>query len=274
MSVKAEYITRYKGDGIWCGAFTHFPDFVVQGVSTRLGGYSEGDNLNLALHTGDNPEAVIANRRKFCHSLGLEDTMIVTPEQVHGDRIVCVTKTDCTRGAWEYSDSIPQCDGLITNQPDVALMLCYADCVPLLFVDPIHRAIGVSHAGWKGTAKKIGVKTLRAMHEQFGTQAEECLVGVGPSIGACCYEVDDYVLGEFRKEYANTNPFFHPTDIIGKYHLDLWLANRLALEEAGVLSDNIVSADVCTACNHRLLFSYRAEHGKTGRIAALLSIQE
>lgn len=273
MSVKAAYITQYKGDGIWCGAFTHFPDFIVQGISTRLGGYSEGDNLNLALHTGDAPDAVIANRRKFCRSLGLDFHRVVTPKQVHGDRIVYVTERDCGRGTLDYQDAIDDCDALITDRADVPLMLCFADCVPILIVDPVHHAIGVSHAGWKGTAKKIGAKTILAMQEKFDTQAKDCLVGIAPSIGSCCYEVDDYVLSEFRKEYRAVDSFFLPTQEIGKYHLDLWQANRLSLEEIGVTSTNIVTANICTACNARILFSYRAEQGKTGRIAAILSLQ-
>lgn len=273
MQMTAEYITQYKGNGIWCGAFTHFPDFIVQGVSTRMGGYSNGNDLNLALHTGDEAEKVIANRDKFCHALGIEPNCVVTPEQVHGDRIVYVTEDDRGRGMTDYQDAIANCDALITDRGNVALMLCYADCVPLLFVDPVHRAIGVSHAGWKGTAQKIGVKTVRAMQERFGTQVEDCLVGIAPSIGACCYEVDDYVLSEFQKEYDAVEPFFRPSETTGKYRLDLWLANRIALENIGIPRKNIASANICTACNSRILFSYRAEQGKTGRIAAILSIK-
>lgn len=274
MSVKDHYITRYAGDGIWCGAFTHFPDFVTQAVSTRLGGHSLNSDLNLALHTGDDPKVVIENRRDFCCVLGLSDKEIVTPQQVHGERIVYVTEEDCGRGAWDYEDAIPNCDALITDRPNVALMLCFADCVPVLFVDPVNRAIGISHAGWKGSAKKIGQKTLLRMQTEFGTDPRKCLVGIAPSIGPCCYEVDDYVADEFRKEYESLDAFFYATKTDGKYRLDLWQANRIQLEEIGVPSDNIISADICTACNARMLFSYRAEHGKTGRIAAVLSIKE
>ena len=274
MSINNRYITRYAGEGIWYGQFSHFPDFVTQAVSTRLGGHSINGDLNLALHTGDDPNHVICNRRDFCHALGLSDKEIVTPQQVHGERIVYVTEADCGRGAWDYADAIADCDALITDRPNVALFLCFADCVPVLFVDPVHRAIGISHAGWKGTAKKIGQKTLLQMQERFGTKPHDCLVGIAPSIGACCYEVDDYVVGEFRKEYASLKSFLTESEVEGKYHLDLWKANRLQLEEIGVSTVNIVSADVCTACNVRLLFSYRAEQGKTGRIAAVLAMKE
>ena len=271
MSIKSRYITRYAGDGIWCGEFTHFPDFVTHAVSTRLGGCSANGDLNLALHTGDDPNVVVNNRRKLCRVLGLSDETIVTPQQVHGDRFVYVTEADCGRGAWEYADAIADCDALITDRPNVTLLLCFADCVPVLFVDPINRAIGISHAGWKGTAKKIGQKTLLEMQARFGTNPKDCLVGIAPSIGACCFEVDDYVVNEFRKEYVSLNPFLAEAKVEGKYHLDLWKANRIQLEEIGVAADNIISADICTACNERMLFSYRAEQGKTGRIAAILS---
>lgn len=274
MPITADYIFQEKQDGIRCGIFTHFPDFVVQGVSTRLGGHSKGGDLNLALHTGDDPALVAVNRQKFCRALGLDASMIVTPEQVHADRIVYVTEADCGRGATDYQDAVANCDALMTDRVNVPLMLCYADCVPLLFVDPVHRAIAVSHAGWKGTAKKIGTKTILAMQKQFGTRAEDCLVGIAPSIGACCYEVDDYVLGEFRKEYDTTDSFFLPSANTGKYRLDLWKANRISLENIGVLPHNIVTASLCTSCNSQILFSYRKEHGKTGRIAALLAIKD
>lgn len=274
MSINNAYITRYAKNGIWYGQFTHFPDFVTQAVSTRLGGYSLNGDLNLALHTGDDGDSVIQNRRKFCHAGGLSDDLIVTPQQVHGERIVYVTEEDCGRGAWSYDDAIADCDALITDRPNVALFLCFADCVPILLVDPINRAIGLSHAGWKGTAKKIGQKTLLRMQACFGTKPQDCLIGIAPSIGACCYEVDDYVVSEFKKEYPSLDAFLTPSVQQGKYHLNLWQANRLQLEEIGVPSDNIVSADICTSCNTKILFSYRAEQGKTGRIAAILALKE
>lgn len=274
MSINDTYITRYAQNGIWYGQFTHFPDFVMQAVSTRFGGYSQNNDLNLALHTGDNTEHVIENRTKFCHAVGSSIEHIVTPQQVHGERIVYVTEEDRGRGAWNYADAISDCDALITDRPNVALFLCFADCVPVLFVDPVNHAIGLSHAGWKGTAKKIGQKTLLQMQERFGTKPKDCLVGIAPSIGACCYEVDDYVVNEFRKEYSSLDTILMPSTEEGKYHLDLWQANQLQLEEIGVPSDNIAIADICTACNAKILFSYRAEQGKTGRIAALLAIKE
>lgn len=274
MSVNDNYIVRYGKDGIWYGTFAHFPDFVTQAVSTRLGGYSQNGDLNLALHTGDDPDSVIKNRRKFCQVLGLSDEDIVTPQQVHSDRIVYVTEDDCGRGAWSYDNAIADCDALITDRPNVVLMLCFADCVPVMFVDPVNRAIGISHAGWKGTAKKIGQKTLLQMQARFGTKPQDCLVGIAPSIGACCYEVDNYVVGEFRKEYASLKSFLTESEVEGKYRLDLWKANRIQMEEIGVPAANIVSADVCTACNERFLFSYRAEQGKTGRIAAILAMKK
>lgn len=274
MSINDTYITRYAPNGIWYGQFTHFPDFVTQAVSTRFGGYSQNGDLNLALHTGDDPDHVIQNRKKFCHAIGLSDDRIVTPQQVHGERIVYVTEKDRGRGVWSYTDAISDCDALITDRPNVALFLCFADCVPILLVDPVNRVIGLSHAGWKGTAKKIGQKTLLQMQARFGTKPQNCLIGIAPSIGACCYEVDDHVVNEFRKEYVSLDTFLTPSAEQGKYHLNLWQANRLQLEEIGVPSANIVSADICTSCNAKILFSYRAEQGKTGRIAAVLAIKE
>ncbi len=274
MSINNTYTMHSAENGIRYGQFSHFPDFVTQAVSTRIGGYSLNGDLNLTLHTGDDTDHVIQNRRKFCHAVGLSDKQIVTPQQVHGEQIVYVTEEDCGRGAWSYDDAIPDCDALITDRPNVALFLCFADCVPILLVDPVNRAIGLSHAGWKGTAKKIGQKTLLQMQARFGTRPQDCLVGIAPSIGECCYEVDDHVVNEFCKEYSSLDTFLTPSIEQGKYHLNLWQANRLQLEEIGVPSDNIVSADICTSCNADILFSYRAEHGKTGRIAAVLALKE
>ncbi len=268
------YFIRRNEQNLWHGKFSSFPeDFIVHAISTRLGGFSQKpfDSLNLALHVGDNAENVLANRKKFMQSLGFKLEDIVTPNQIHGDKVFSIEEIHRGRGSLNYEDSIPETDALITNYPNLPLMLCFADCVPIMFVDTENRAVGIAHGGWKGTMKKIAAKTFLAMQENFGTQAEDCLVGIAPSIGGCCYEIGD----EVKKICAETFPN-NPELIIerdGKNFLDLWTANKIQLMEVGLHEENIDVAGECTCCNSNWYFSYRAAHGETGRIAAVIALK-
>ena len=268
------YFLRRNEQNLWHGKFSTFPEeLVTHAISTRLSGYSQKpfDSLNLALHVGDNAENVLANRKKFMQSLGFNLEDIVTPNQVHGDKIFKVEEKHRGRGSQNYSDSIPETDALITNVKNLPLMLCFADCVPIMFVDTENSAVGIAHGGWKGTMKKIAAKTFLAMKENFGTKAENCLAGIAPSIGACCYEIG----GEVQKICAETFPK-NPEFIIerdGKKFLDLWQANKVQLMEVGLPEKNIDVAGECTCCNSNWYFSYRAAHGETGRIAAVIGVR-
>ena len=264
------------GDGTALyGTFSVFPgELVVHALSTRFGGVSKPpyDSMNLALHVGDDEADVVENRRRFLDRLGLDFGKLTTPEQVHGDNIMRIGMNDAGRGRLSYADSIPATDALMTDVPGVPLMLCFADCTPVLLFDPVHRAAAIAHGGWKGTVRSIAAKTVCAMAEAFGTRPEDCLAGIGPAIGPCCYEVGDEVAGEFRKSF----PQFADEIVSeqnGSIHLDLWKANRLQLEEVGLLPEHIDTAGVCTACHPRTFFSYRAEGPATGRIAAVMAIK-
>ena len=268
------YFIRRTEENLWHGKFSTFPDdLVVHAISTRIGGYSQKpfDSLNLALHVGDNAKNVLANRKKFIRSLGYSLDDIVTPNQIHGDKVFCVEEIHRGRGSQNYSDSIPETDALITNVPNLPLMLCFADCVPIMFVDMNNSAVGIAHGGWKGTMKKIAAKTFLAMQENFGTKAKDCLIGIAPSIGACCYKIGDEVKSVCSDVFPN-----NPELIIernGKNYLDLWQANKIQLMEVGIPEDNIDVADECTCCNSNWYFSYRAAHGETGRIAAVIAVR-
>ena len=257
------------------GTFSIFPkELVVHGLSTRFGGVSKPpyDSMNLALHVGDEDADVAENRRQFLGLLGLDFERLTTPEQIHGDNIVRVGDAEAGRGRLSYADSIPATDALMTDVPGIPLMLCFADCTPILLFDSVHRTAAIAHGGWKGTVRSIAVKTVRAMAEAFGTRPKDCLAGIGPAIGPCCYEVGGEVAEKFRKAF----PRFADkliSDRDGKIHLDLWQANRLQLAEAGLLPENIETAGLCTACNARTFFSYRAEGPTTGRIAAVMAIR-
>ena len=273
------YFLKRTDNNLWHGKFSNFPeDLVTHAVSTRPGGVSKApyDGLNLALHVGDDPADVITNRKKFLRSLGFSVSDIVTPNQVHGDRIFRVDENYRGCGCTNYADSIPETDALITNVPELPLMLCFADCVPIFFVDVENCAIGLAHGGWKGTLKKIAAKTLLKMGDEFGTRPKDCLIGIAPSIGSCCYAVGGDVITKCKEAFpANSDELLIERD--GEIFLDLWRANVLQLLEAGVPEENIDVAGECTCCESGWYFSYRAAQKKgldrTGRIAALLALK-
>ena len=271
------YFLKKNEQNLWHGKFSTFPeDILTHAVSTKIGGVSQKNfsGLNLALHVGDNVEDVLTNRKKFMTSLGFNLEDIVTPNQVHGDKIFRVEEIHRGRGSKIYSDSISETDALITNIPELPLMLCFADCVPILFVDVENLAVGIAHAGWKGTMQKIAAKTFLKMREEFGTTAENCFVGIAPSIGPCCYEVGEEVRDICKKNFPdNFSELIEERD--KKFFLDLWRTNEIQLEEVGV--KNIDTARECTCCNSGWYFSYRAAKKnnlpETGRIAAVIALK-
>ncbi|HEX3032610.1 MAG TPA: peptidoglycan editing factor PgeF [Bacillota bacterium] len=246
---------------------------VKHGFSTRQGGVSPEPfySMNLAGHVGDSLENMRENRRLFSSVLGLSPEHWVTAQQVHGTAVRVVSACDAGRGALDYDGALADTDALITSEPEVPLATFYADCVPVFFLDPVTPAIGIAHAGWKGTVGKIPAITLREMAKQFGTKAEDCLVGIGPSIGPCCYEVDKFVADQVVQAFGQDDYLLRPIGP-GKWLLDLWQANRQELLRAGVQEQNITVAGLCTCCNPELLFSYRAESGVTGRMGGLIAL--
>jgi polyphenol oxidase len=249
-------------------------NLVTNAFTTRIGGVSNSpfNELNLGLHVEDEADKVIANRRIIAETLGFAFEDFICAQQVHGTEIKVVTKTFKGRGILEFSYAIPNTDAIITNEPGLALMTNYADCVPIFFLDPVQKAIGLAHAGWKGTAAEIGPKTLLALQESFGSKPTDCLVAIGPSIGACCYEVSDHLFEAFAKFSYQKDLFEDKGN--GKWMLNLWEANRRQLLSAGVKDSNLTIAEVCTSCNNQLLFSHRADGGKTGRLAAIIKLNK
>ena len=184
-------------------------------------------------------------------------------------------KTEADRGkGFDKEKDYTDTDGLITNVPGLMLVTIYADCVPLYFVDPVHKAIGLSHSGWKGTVHRMGKVTLERMAEEFGTRPEDVQAAIGPSICQDCYEVSEDVAEAFMNEFAD-----HQDDQLvyrkdnGKYQLNLWRANELVLLEAGIRPEYLTITNVCTCCNHELLFSHRASHGQRGNLGAFLGLK-
>ncbi len=247
----------------------------INAISTRFSGISNGsfESLNLALHVGDDQQNVIANRRIFCEALDLNFTRLTTAQQVHADYIAVVKEQDAGKGSQAYEDALPQTDALITNIPNLPLMLCYADCVPVLIADPVNRAVGVIHAGWKGTVSLIVQKTIAAMNKEYGTEAKHCLAGIGPAIGPCCYQVDSTVINSLAENFTSWSAVV-TSNGNGRWNLNLWQANILQLEQCGIPEFNIISSNICTSCNRSLFYSYRADDKITGRLGALIAITD
>lgn len=257
-----------NNNNIWYGTFPVLEQAgFVNACSCRLHGECDivEGTLNLALHVGDDVEKVLRNRKAFAEAVGVDVERFTTCQQVHGSKVTLVTEELVGSGAVNFADTIADTDALITNLSDVPLMLFYADCVPVLLADLESGAIGLAHAGWRGTVANIGVKTLAAMGEAFGTKPQNVLVGIGPSIGACCYEVDDFV-----RDQAQGYEEFFVSKGGGKYQLDLWGMNARQLVQVGVPAENIVVSGVCTNDDVELFCSYRAEQGKTGRMGVCL----
>lgn len=252
--------------------------FIQHGFSTRLGGVSSGHfaTMNLgsdAVQDGDVPENIRENFRRIAESIGIKTSSIVISKQVHKTNILLVDENDRGKGLLRERD-FDEIDGLITNTPKVTLVTKYADCVPLFFVDTAKKAIGLTHSGWRGTVMKIGKITVERMHEAFGSNPEDIIAVIGPSICKDCYEVGEEVANEFLNAFeGNTKNTIIIDKGNGKYLCDLWAANRAVLSEAGLKESNIHTSQVCTACNSDLLFSHRKTGGKRGSLAAFLAIK-
>lgn len=249
---------------------------VIHGISTRMGGVSTGDcaTMNLSFERDSSEEAVRTNYELLGAAMGFRTDSLVLSQQTHTTNVRVVTEKDRGKGFLKERD-YKEVDGLITNVPGITLATFYADCVPLLFVDPVHKAIGLSHSGWRGTVGKIGKITVEKMTEQYGTDPKEVLAAIGPSICQSCYEVSEDVIEEFKNSFEECfwQELFYAKGN-GKYQLNLWRANELIFEEAGILPEHFSTTNLCTCCNPGYLFSHRASGGKRGNLGAFLQIRE
>jgi len=235
------------------------------GFSTRWGGVSSlpYGTLNLGFHVGDVPEDVQSNRQLWYQEWDTLSHQVVLGEQIHGTKIQFVTEQDGGRGSDSLATAIPGTDGLLT-QSHLALMALFADCVPVFFYHRGLKAVGIAHAGWRGTAGRIVEKVLTEI-EALGGDPRETWVAIGPSIGPCCYEVDQKVIREFAQNFSQLS-FIQPKEK-GQGMLDLKKANAVVLQEAGIPREQIWVALECTACQTNSFFSHRREGPRTGRMA-------
>jgi YfiH family protein len=294
------------------GLYTPFPH-LVHGIFTREGGYSRPPyhSLNISLSSGgERYEDAVRNRFLALQCLDIAAYPCATMWMIHSARVLTLDGDDWpdwgkdwphgvysldelgypqgTRLQWTFKPRT-KADALITRKRGVALTMSTADCVPLLFYDPATEAIGVAHAGWRGTARGIAAATVAAMREQFGTRPADLLVGVGPSIGPCCYEVSEEVRQLFlsQREFEEMPTAEHLRALVAasaafetvelpdrqSLRLDLWETNRRQLLLAGLAPDHIELPEICTSCAKDRFFSHRAEQGRTGRFPAILALR-
>lgn len=246
---------------------------IVHGFSTRLGGVSKGiyQSMNLSFVNGDDKECVMENYKRISGAIGFSHESIVCSDQTHTANVRRVGKSDRGHGIL-YPKTFFDVDGMITNEKDVVLATSYADCVPLFIVDPIGKAIGLSHSGWRGTVGKIGKVTIEMMEEEFASRAKNLLVAIGPSICVDCYEVSEDVAKQFKVAFKDSSSIVFPKEN-GKYQVDLWEANRKIFIECGVPEENILLSNLCTFANCEMLFSHRASKGKRGNMQAFLGLK-
>lgn len=249
--------------------------FINHAFSTRLGGVSKGEfsSMNLAFNRGDNPESVTENYKRLCKSAGFEFESLTASAQDHHTFVRAVTRENRGVGIYKPRD-IESVDAVITNETRVTLVTYYADCTPLFFVDTKNRAVGLAHAGWRGTVGRIGEKVVKKMTALYGTNPVDIVAAIGPAISVCCYEVDKPCADNFYAlDDLETGKFIFPKQN-GKYMIDLPEANRQILVAAGVKERNITVSDLCTNCNSDLLWSHRATKGHRGTMCAMLCLIE
>ena len=252
-------------------------DWLCHGCSTRLGGVSTGvhSTMNLGFQNGDRAEAVYENYNRICVALGVEPESVVHAKQTHKDRVRLVTAEDRGKGFNRERD-YDEIDSLVTNESGVTLTILTADCVPVFLIDPVKRAIGLAHSGWRGTVQRIAAKTVRCMQENYGSNPSDMIAVTGPCICWDCYEVGEEVSEHFRKEFGD-KAFQRISHIehspYPKPHIDLSEAIAQTLLEAGLKEASIIQCGLCTSCNSELLFSHRVTQGKRGTLASFLAIR-
>lgn len=241
------------------------------GFSTRLGGVSQGhlSSLNLGCHRGDAPDAVRENYRRFCAAVGVSGGCLAMTHQVHGVEVRPVTKADAK--ADPLDEGFIEADGLVTDQPGVTLVIFTADCIPILFFDPVGRVVAAAHAGWRGTAAAIAAQTVKAM-EAYGCKVSDIRAAIGPGIGPCCFETDADVpramearLGPLAEPYVSKNG--------EKWRVDLKGVNRAVLLSAGLEPEHIDLSEACTCCHPEKYWSHRYTHGLRGSQAAVIMLE-
>lgn len=245
---------------------------VAHGFSTRYGGVSQGifSSMNLGHTRGDDPERVKENYRRFCAAIGANPDNLVFSKQVHRDNVRVCTSAD--RGKGLYRPRGYETDGLVTDVPSLPLVIFSADCIPVLLYDPVRRAVGACHCGWRGTALGIAKKTADTMAQVYGSSPGDILAAIGPGISQCCFETHaDVPEAMVQALGAQADPFIQ-TLPNGKYRVDLKGINRYWLEKAGLSSEHISVTDQCTCCQPEKFWTHRLVGQERGSMAAVIQL--
>lgn len=256
-----------------------FSDNLVAGITTRgIDNFVKSkdqknpfDSFNMGLHVGDNIENVLHSRKKMCRMLEFPFAGYTCAEQIHGDCIVAVDEILKGKGRFNKDNAILKCDALITNQPGILLNIFVADCVPIIFYDPIAHCCGVVHAGWRGVALNIVDKTIKKLSLCYESNPANLLIGIGPSIGLCCFDVEKDTANEILKDQEYSDKVFEKRD--GRFFIDLRQCLQEQLERAGVENNSIEILRFCTKCCADRFYSYRASGGNTGRFSGFIGIR-
>jgi len=245
-------------------------DGLVHGFSTRRGGVSAGpyESLNVGLYSGDKLSRVVANREILFHDAGVPLDWAVFARQVHGTAVAAVGVKERGAGARDPGGAIGNFDGMITGEADVILTAMGADCPPVYFFDPVQRAVGIVHAGWRGVAGGVAVAAVQALVDHCGSRPEHLHAAVGPGIGPCCFQVGDDVAAAFRQPGLDA-ALREDGD---RWRADLTGALRHQLEQLGLKPERVWTADVCTRCRSDLFFSYRRQRGAVGSMVAWIGL--
>lgn len=265
------YKRTNKGTGLYCAEALDKAGGVSHGFSTREGGITVDPpkaSLNLSWTRCGSPEEVIANFKIFAEGAGIayDDMAVVNHE--HGANVLRIAHEH--RGRGFYKDPLPPCDGIITDDPTVTLVTSHADCGAYFFYDPVHRAIGMAHAGWKGTLLRIGAEMARRMAEEFDTDPSDIIAATGPCICRDCFEVDADLGEKFQSEFDY--PGISRPGRQGKAYVDLELAAAVQFVEAGIRPERITLMNACTYENREHFFSHRRDKGITGSMAAYIKL--
>jgi polyphenol oxidase len=257
--------------------FEQFNKFheIIHFVTSRHGGISSGvyTSLNLGFGTADGGLSVLTNRHKVADSLAIPLDYFVMANQVHGTHVEVVTREKRGAGAFHRHNALPATDAMVTNEPEICLFVMAADCVPVLFFDPVKKVIGAAHAGWRGTIGRIAAATVLKMQEIYQCHPQNICAAIGPSIGPCCYEVGGEVIDAVLQAFGTTEGLIRFDNDESLPIFNLWQANKLQLMETGLKEENIETAGICTKCRADDFFSSRQGKGITGRFGAGIMIR-
>ena len=265
------YKRTNKGTGLYCAEALDKAGGVSHGFSTREGGITADPpkaSLNLSWTRCGSPEEVIANFKIFAEGAGIDYDDMAVVNHEHGANVLRIAHEH--RGRGFYKDPLPPCDGIITDNPTVTLVTSHADCGAYFFYDPVHRAIGMAHAGWKGTLLRIGAEMARRMAEEFDTDPSDIIAATGPCICRDCFEVDADLGEKFQSEFGY--PGISRPGRQGKAYVDLELAAAVQFVEAGIRPESITLMNACTYENRQHFFSHRRDKGITGSMAAYIKL--